>query len=237
MAYQATSEKTAFGALLTMAAGGIDAYSYLAHGSVFSGLQTGNLILLGISIGRMQWMQTVRYLVSVAAFAAGTIAVRLIQKTDFFEKRTVVRQRCVLLYEMAILLVVATANDDMPSFATTILLSLVAAAELQEFRRLNNAPFTPLMMTGNVRTISESLHDWVRYGNLAARTRFARTCMVLAGFVCGAILVALLIPRAGSACVLVPFLALSIAQMTLLGKERGRSRPHMETGKDSGIHA
>lgn len=46
-----TYEKTFFGALLTMAAGGIDAYSYIFHGQVFAGLQTGNMILLGVNLG------------------------------------------------------------------------------------------------------------------------------------------------------------------------------------------
>lgn len=43
-------ETLIIGILLAMSAGGLDAYTYLVHGEVFAGLQTGNLILLGIHL-------------------------------------------------------------------------------------------------------------------------------------------------------------------------------------------
>lgn len=52
------TESTVFGALLTMAAGCIDAHSYLLHGQVFAGLQTGNLILLGVRLGQGEVLQS-----------------------------------------------------------------------------------------------------------------------------------------------------------------------------------
>ncbi|WP_434976965.1 DUF1275 family protein [Latilactobacillus sakei] len=42
----AISDKILYGGLLA-AAGGFDSYTFLVHGQVFAGLQTGNLILLG----------------------------------------------------------------------------------------------------------------------------------------------------------------------------------------------
>lgn len=40
-------ERLEFGMALAATAGGLDAYTYLVHGEVFAGLQTGNFILLG----------------------------------------------------------------------------------------------------------------------------------------------------------------------------------------------
>ena len=48
-------ESLLIGTLLTAAAGSFDAFTYLLHGEVFAGLQTGNVILLGIHLGQAQW--------------------------------------------------------------------------------------------------------------------------------------------------------------------------------------
>ena len=48
-------ERLLIGTLLTAAAGSFDAYTYLLHGEVFAGLQTGNVILLGVHLGQGQW--------------------------------------------------------------------------------------------------------------------------------------------------------------------------------------
>ena len=43
------------GALLAATAGSLDGYTFLHQGAVFAGLQTGNLILLGVHLGGGQW--------------------------------------------------------------------------------------------------------------------------------------------------------------------------------------
>ncbi|MEG0079125.1 DUF1275 family protein, partial [Enterococcus sp.] len=45
-------ERLIIGVFLAAAAGGLDAYTYLFHGEVFAGLQTGNFILLGLNLGQ-----------------------------------------------------------------------------------------------------------------------------------------------------------------------------------------
>lgn len=72
-------EQLLFGCGLTMTAGALDAYSYLAHGAVFAGLQTGNLILLGTHLGQLQLSAIGRYLTAMVAFMVGTMLVRSLQ--------------------------------------------------------------------------------------------------------------------------------------------------------------
>lgn len=48
-------ERLEFGMALAATAGGLDAYTYLVHGEVFAGLQTGNFILLGVHLGQGHW--------------------------------------------------------------------------------------------------------------------------------------------------------------------------------------
>lgn len=52
--------------------GFLDAYSYLVRGQVFATAETGNIALMGISLARGDLAVAGRYLIPVAAYAAGS---------------------------------------------------------------------------------------------------------------------------------------------------------------------
>lgn len=198
------TEETLFGALLTMAAGSIDAHSYLMHGQVFAGLQTGNLILLGVRLGEGQIAQSYRYLISIAAFVCGTILIRIIQREHRLGEHEPLRRRIILGYEAIMLLIIAAIGGFLPDTADIALLSFTAAAELQEFRRLEGAPFTPLMMTGNLRSLSESAYDAIVYHERTAWRRLRVMAGILAGFASGALLMSIITPYLHYAGLIMP---------------------------------
>jgi len=187
-----------------MIAGALDAYSYLEHGEIFAGLQTGNFILLGIHLGRMEFSTVGHYLASILAFAVGTMLARGLQ--HLLEKRSVNQQYIVLWYELVLLVFVMIATNRLPDIVITTLLSLAAAAELQEFRRIKGAPFTPLMMTGNLRKASASLYDGVRYHDHKASSQALDTFTVLGSFAIGAILIGLFSKILAGFALIVPIL-------------------------------
>jgi len=189
-----------------MVAGALDAYSYLEHGEVFAGLQTGNLILLGINLGKLQVAVVGRYLTAMIAFMVGTMLIRGLQ--HFLEKKRGNLQATVLWIELVLLVCVAITTSILPDIAITALLSLTAAAELQGFRKLKGTPFTPLMMTGNFRTIAESLFDGVRYRDQAARTKATDTLTVMGSFALGAAIVGLLSKTLQGFTVVIPMIIL-----------------------------
>jgi len=189
-----------------MVAGALDAYSYLEHGEVFAGLQTGNLILLGINLGKLQVAVVGRYLTAMIAFMVGTMLIRGLQ--HFLEKKRGNLQATVLWIELVLLVCVAITTSILPDIAITALLSLTAAAELQGFRKLKGTPFTPLMMTGNFRTIAESLFDGVRYRDQAARTKATDTLTVMGSFALGAAIVGLLSKTLRGFTVVIPMIIL-----------------------------
>jgi uncharacterized membrane protein YoaK (UPF0700 family) len=57
--------------ILTWAAAGVDAISYLGLGRVFTANMTGNAVLLGLAIGEGQGLAALRSMVALAAFAIG----------------------------------------------------------------------------------------------------------------------------------------------------------------------
>ena len=57
--------------VLTWAASGVDAISYLALGHVFTANMTGNAVLLGLAIGQGQGLAALRSIITLAGFVLG----------------------------------------------------------------------------------------------------------------------------------------------------------------------
>ncbi|WP_125604698.1 YoaK family protein [Lapidilactobacillus bayanensis] len=208
-------EQPVFGALLTMTAGAMDAYSYLLHGKVFAGMQTGNLILLGIRLGERQFNLCWRYAISLLAFFTGTLIVRIFQRNKLFKTHGTKGRQIILLYQASLLILVAILGTHISNFGATIILSIAAAGELQAFHQLDGVPFTPLMMTGNLRTLAETTWDTVVYHESAARHRLSTTLLIFIAFTIGSALIAVTIPYLGTAAILIPAVILLLAWLKL----------------------
>lgn len=202
-------ERLLIGALLVMTAGVLDSYTYIQDGGVFAGLQTGNLILTGLRIGRGDYGSIVQALVSLVMFAVGVAIIRVVQY-HYPSERAVTRKRLTLSFEIVIFVVVSVIAGHVSILLTTGLLALAAASQLQEFRRLKNTPFTPLMMTGNVRTLSESLLDFVAQGDMQALKKAGDIATLIGAFFVGALLNGYLIQYLHGQSILVAALILLI---------------------------
>ena len=72
------SDSLMVGGLLSLSGGLQDAYTYHVRDQVFANAQTGNIVLLGQNIALGNWETAVRYLLPLAAFAAGVYAAEVI---------------------------------------------------------------------------------------------------------------------------------------------------------------
>ncbi|KRM55762.1 YoaK family protein [Lacticaseibacillus sharpeae] len=176
------TERLPIGMLLAANAGALDAYTYVAHGGVFAGLQTGNMILMGVSAGRGDWRDFVAHLIPFLVFGVGTAIIRSLQHA--LNTREAKRRRAVivLLFEAAMAVVTSLVAPYVSDTVTSSLVAIIAAAQLQEFRRLNGKPYMSIMMTGNLRTASEGFYDWLVHRDhkqLKTATDAAATIIVL----------------------------------------------------------
>lgn len=205
-------ESLFFGSLLTMIAGSIDSYTYLTHGEVFAGLQTGNLILLGTNLGLNNLFMLNKYLVSILAFALGTILIRIFQywlKNDL----EFIRKRLILLFEIVLLIIAYVINDYVPVIASTALISIAASAELQEFKVIKGKPFTPLMMTGNIRKLSENVFDAFKTKDQKFISITIDTLTIIITFIIGATLTGVATIYIKQNSILIPILLLIITEI------------------------
>lgn len=76
------SETFRLGALLTVVGGFLDTYTYLSRGGVFANAQTGNIVLLGLSLAQGNYEMLLHYLIPILAFAAGVMVTDMVRATS-----------------------------------------------------------------------------------------------------------------------------------------------------------
>lgn len=207
-------ERLEFGMALAATAGGLDAYTYLVHGEVFAGLQTGNFILLGVHLGQGHWGALIHYLIPILAFALGALLARYLQ-TKIHKNQ----QLWFLTFEISLLLIVGIFSPQLPNLVVNALLSIAAATQLQEFQRLKGKPFTSLMMTGNLRNLSTNFFEGFLQHDAAKRIAFRDTIIILSSFVLGALLNGFLVTYFNQRTILFSLIFLGLSVLLLL-KER-----------------
>ncbi|KOY77775.1 uncharacterized protein RZ75_05310 [Apilactobacillus kunkeei] len=193
--------------LLAITSGGIDAYTFIEQGGVFAGLQTGNSILFGISLANHDFDQSLKYIFSIIFFALGIVIIKVMQrKLDSINTRKVI----IMFYEIVIIMIVGLLVKDTSSVLIVGLLSLVSAAQLQEFKLLKGNPFNPLMMTGNISKIANNAYLALVDHDKKAQSLLIDTIMVITSFILGTFIMGIVDHYLNAYSVLVLIIPLSL---------------------------
>ena len=154
------AENFKVGALLSFVGGYLDTYTYICRDGVFANAQTGNIVLMGLRLTEREFRGAVHYLIPILSFVIGVIAVELI-KSRFNDDPKVHWHQLTLIIEMAVLAVVGFIPNTRNDLAN-VLVSLTCAMQVEGFRRLNGNAYATTMCTGNLRSGSESLFNYLR---------------------------------------------------------------------------
>ncbi|MDN2612234.1 MULTISPECIES: YoaK family protein [Apilactobacillus] len=193
--------------LLAITSGGIDAYTFIEQGGVFAGLQTGNSILFGISLANHDFAQSLKYIFSIIFFALGIVIIKVMQrKLDSINTRKVI----IMFYEIVVVMIVGLLVKDTSSVLIVGLLSLVSAAQLQEFKLLKGNPFNPLMMTGNISKIANNAYLVLVDHDKKAKSLLVDTIMVITSFILGTFIMGIVDHYLNAYSVLVLIIPLSL---------------------------
>ncbi|CAI2668831.1 YoaK family protein [Apilactobacillus kunkeei] len=193
--------------LLAITSGGIDAYTFIEQGGVFAGLQTGNSILFGISLANHEFDQSLKYIFSIIFFALGIVIIKVMQrKLDSINIRKVI----IMFYEIVVIMIVGLLVKNTSSVLIVGLLSLVSAAQLQEFKLLKGNPFNPLMMTGNISKIANNAYLALVDHDKKAKSLLMDTIMVITSFILGTFIMGIVDHYLNAYSVLVLIIPLSL---------------------------
>lgn len=147
------SESIELGIILALSGGFMDAYSYLERGRVFANAQTGNMLLLGVSLSEGNFHLVVRYLFPVLAFAIG------IALADVVRIKGIIRlhwRQISVLFEALILATVSFMPHNMNLLANS-LTSLACGIQVESFRKIHGNGIATTMCIGNLRSATQNL--------------------------------------------------------------------------------
>lgn len=147
------SESIELGIILALSGGFMDAYSYLERGRVFANAQTGNMLLLGVSLSEGNFHLVVQYLFPVLAFAIG------IALADVVRIKGIIRlhwRQISVLFEALILATVSFMPHNMNLLANS-LTSLACGIQVESFRKIHGNGIATTMCIGNLRSATQNL--------------------------------------------------------------------------------
>ena len=208
------------GMVLAASGGYMDAYSYLARGKVLANAQTGNIMLLGISLAEGTWDRVLHYACPVAAFGIGILLA-------YFLTQLVWRDRhgegtcTILALEIAGLFAVAWIEPDLYANA---LISLVCGMQLQAFSTVGGNGAATTMCIGNYRLALQWAANGLQTQNPTAKQKAAVHGGIILFFVLGAICSSRVIDVAGEWAIWGSCVRLLLAMgMKILGIQRSSS--------------
>ncbi|KRM30835.1 hypothetical protein FC83_GL001393 [Agrilactobacillus composti DSM 18527 = JCM 14202] len=186
-------ETLLIGILLAAVGGYMDAFTYMSYGEVFSSLQSGNVILLGINLASGHFAATWRYFIPILFFAFGAGFANLIEQF-YVKKDLFIWQQINLLIELLGIALIGLIDRNIPQLFVTSSLSFFAAFQVHTYRRLNGHPFSTTMTTGNVKSIGSALFGllFTKGSKKANRILFTDSLLIVIGFGLGAFTATLL---------------------------------------------
>ena len=206
------SESMRLGALLAVAGGFFDAYTYLCRGGVFANAQTGNIVLLGLELAEREWLRALAYLAPILAFALGVVVAEVVKRRGKARQAggAGMHWRQVIVLAEIVLLAVAAFLPQRMDMAVNILISFVCAMQVEAFRKVRGSAFATTMCTGNLRSGTEKLVIWRQTGDANAARKARHYYCIILFFILGAALGAVCTDTLGERALLitcVPLLA------------------------------
>ena len=144
---------------LALSGGFQDAYTYFTRNEVFSNAQTGNIVLMSTHLMMGEWMDVLRYLLPLLAFAGGVFFAERLQAKYKYAKKLHWRQG-ILLMEIIILFAVGFMPAKLDLLATA-LVSFACAMQVQTFRKVSGYSYASTMCIGNLRSGTEAFTSYL----------------------------------------------------------------------------
>ncbi len=153
---QAPEETLRVAMLLSGVGGFLDAFTWVGHGGVFAGAQTGNIVLLGVNAATGHWAQALRHVSPIGAFVVGVLAAHLLHVHDI-GRGTRRAPNFSLMLELSLLLLVAFLPPSFPDRPIVLGIAFVAAVQISSFSRVQGEPYSSVFATNNLRRTAEAL--------------------------------------------------------------------------------
>src|ERR1700737_2804428 len=217
-----TTESLPLGAVLAVAGGFLDTYTYVGRHGVFANAQTGNVVLFGVLAAAGRWSQALRHVPPILAFVLGVAVAETLRRP---RGAAALRwpARAALVLEIAVWVVGGFLPAGIPDLVVTITIAFVTSIQVSTFGTLIRWSYNTTVMTGNLRSAAHALYLATVAHDLEARQRFRGFATIILCFLTGALLGAYLTDRLGPKAAWVAS-GILLAALALFVIDEGRER-------------
>ena len=179
------------GLILSTVGGMLDAHTFLFRDGVFANTQTGNLVFLALSLLDFNLGKTLQFVFPMVAFAVGSALAEFIKK--FLPHSSSLKWvHIILLIEILLLFILGFVPKNCYNSCVIILISFVCSLQANGFKSLKGSPYATTMCTGNLRSASTNLANFIFAKDKQSGIISLRYIIIILSFFAGALIGSLL---------------------------------------------
>ncbi len=155
----APSERLWVFALLMLSGGYIGGFTYFLRGNIFCNAQTGNLVLLSLSLATWNTKLLSYTLSSLLAYSSGILI------SEFLEGRinkigTIKWHTYLVGFEIIIIIIIGFIPENFPYEITHLLVNFITAMQFNTFRKAHGLGIATTFCTNHIRQVGS---NFVKY--------------------------------------------------------------------------
>lgn len=170
--------------ILMMSGGFMGAFTYILKGEVFCNAQTSNILLFGIALGTMQWKRAAYLVLPISAYFLGSVISEILPV--YVRKKELLRWDTLLVgIEIVVLVVLGFLPDTVPNQVFQVSINFICSMQYNTFRQAQGIPMATTFCTNHLRQTGIHVAKWIRKKDYTYLKRSQRHLEMLAAFVVG----------------------------------------------------
>ena len=222
--------------VLIFVAGFLGAFTYVLRGGVFCNAQTGNVVLLGMELGKGDWNGALYYLIPIGAYILGAVVSELLPNP--VKHRLAVRWDTLLIaVEMIVIVILGFLPESAPVQISQVAVNFIASMQYNTFRQAEGVAVATTFVTNHIRQVGVGLAmEWRHRHNAEKphRRKFLTHLGMLLFFAAGATVGTVFCLQLLGRAVWLTLLPLAVVFAVLLHADLTTEKQLVENQKPSG---
>ena len=222
--------------VLIFVAGFLGAFTYVLRGGVFCNAQTGNVVLLGMELGKGDWNGALYYLIPISAYILGAVVSELLPNP--VKHRLAVRWDTLLIaVEMLVIVMLGFVPESAPVQISQVAVNFIASMQYNTFRQAEGVAVATTFVTNHIRQVGVGLAmEWRHRHNAEKphRRKFLTHLGMLLFFAAGATVGTVFCLQFLGRAVWLTLLPLAVVFAVLLHADLTTEKQLVENQKPSG---
>ena len=222
--------------VLIFVAGFLGAFTYVLRGGVFCNAQTGNVVLLGMQLGKGDWSGALYYLIPIGAYILGAVVSELLPNP--VKHRLAVRWDTLLIaVEMLVIVMLGFLPESAPVQISQVAVNFIASMQYNTFRQAEGVAVATTFVTNHIRQVGVGLAMEWRHRHDAEkphRRKFLTHLGMLLFFAAGATIGTVFCVQFLGRAIWITLLPLAVVFAVLLHADLTSEKQLVENQKPSG---